>query len=192
VNLELHYPTIEVSAAATLDPVSLDEAKEACDYEGDDRDGQFRAWIKTATEAVEHDCERALCTQTCKLYLPCFPCEIEIPKPPVASITSITYTDTAGTTQTLATSVYQSNLKRTPPRIREAYSQQWPQTRDETENAVTVTFVAGYGEPKDVPFQAKEAVLLMVKRHYEGCTGDAMSESPIYRGLVGRLRWRPL
>lgn len=188
--LDLQYPTIEVSTPATLWPVSLDDAKDYCDYEGNDRDQQFTAWIKAATEKVEHDTERALCTQTCKLYLPYFPDEIPIPKPPVASLTSIAYVDGNGDTQTLSASVYQSNLKRTPPRIREAYNQTWPTTRDDTENAITVTFVAGYGEPAAVPFQAKEAIKCIVKRWYDGCEGDAM-ESPVYAGLISGLRWRP-
>lgn len=187
--LDLQYPTIEVSTPATLQPVSLDDAKDYCDYEGNDRDQQFTSWIKAATEQVEHDTERALCSQTCKLYLPEFACEIQIPKPPVSAISSITYVDSDGTTQTLSSSVYQSNLKRTPPRIREAYGQQWPTTRCDTENAVTVTFVAGYGEPSAVPFQAKEAIKMLVNFMYDPRCGDP-TEGPIFAGLISSLRWR--
>lgn len=189
LTLDIQYPTIEVSTPATLQPVSLDEAKDYCDYEDNDRDGQFLSLIKAATERLEHDTERAFCTQTCKLYLPWFPCEIQIAKPPVSSITSIAYVDADGDSQTLSTSIYQSNLKRTPPRIVEAYNQVWPTTRYDTENCVTVTFVAGYGNPADVPFQAKEAIKVLVKRWFDGCDGDAM-DSPMYAGMCGALRWR--
>lgn len=188
--LEIQHPTIEVSSPPVLKPVSVDEAKKYCDYDDDDRDSQFNSWIKAATEAVEQDSERALITQTCKLYLPWFPSVIEICKPPVTAVSSIAYVDDNGDTQTLSASVYQTNLKRTPPRIMEAYNQVWPTTRDYTDNVVTVTFTAGYGNPESVPHQAKEAVLVLVKRMFYGCDGDAQ-DSPAYQSLINRLRWRP-
>lgn len=187
---DVKYPPIEVSTPASQLPVSIEEAKAYCDYDDNDRNGQFLAWIKAATRQIEHDCEVALCTQTCKLYLPWFPPAIELAKPPVASVSSITYVDENGTTQTLSTSRYQTNLKRTPPRIVEAYNQEWPTTRTDTENCVTVTFVAGYGDADDVPELFKEAVRLKVRRMFEGCGGG--EPDIVYDGLLGALRWRPI
>lgn len=189
--LDFQYPTIEISAAAELWPIDHDDAKKYCDYEGDDRDQQFDDWIKSATEQVERDCELALCTQTGKLYLPYFPIdEIRINRSPISAITSITYLDTDNVSQTLASTVYQTNLKRTPPRILLDYQQTWPTVRYDTENAVTVTMTMGYGEPKDVPARAREAIRVLVKRSFDGCDGDAM-DSPVYAGLISGLRWRP-
>lgn len=190
VCLETQYPTIEVSTPAAQLPVSIDDAKRYCDYEEDDRNGQFKAWITAATAQVEHDCEVALCSQTCKLYLPWFTDVIELRKPPVSAVSSITYVDENGTTQTLATSYYQSNLKITPPRIVEAYNQYWPNTRANTENCVTVTFVAGYGDADDVPELFKEAIRVRVKRMFDGCSGS--EPDMVYEGMLNALRWRPI
>lgn len=188
--LETYYPPIEVTVPSTQLVVSIEEAKRACDYEDNDRNGQFRSWIRAATLQVEHDTETALLSQTCKLYLPWFPDVIEIHKPPVTSVSSITYVDGDGTTQTLSASYYQSNLKKTPPLIREAYGYSWPTTRSDTENAVTVTFLAGYTDVNDQKLELfKEAVKVKVRRMYQGC-GD--ERDMVYEGLVSALRWRPL
>lgn len=187
--LETQYPPIEVSTPAAQLPVSIEDAKAYCDYDDNDRNGQFASWIRAATAQVEGDCEVALCTQTCKLYLPWFLDVMELRKPPVASVSSITYLDTSGATQTLSTSVYTTNIKRWPPRIRLTDGQTWPDTKDYTDNVVTVTFVAGYGDSDDVPDLYKEAVRLRVKRMFDGCSGG--ERDIVYEGLIGRLRWRP-
>jgi uncharacterized phiE125 gp8 family phage protein len=186
--LETHYPPIEVTVPSPQLAVSIDEAKRACDYEDDDRNGQFAGWIRAATQQVEQDTETAILSQTCKLYLPWFPGVIEIHKPPVTSVSSITYTDGNGATQTLSASVYQSNLKRTPPRIRLALNQTWPTTQDDTDNAVTVTFVAGYASALTVPELFKEAIKVKVRRMYTGCGEE---RDMVYEGLISGLRWRP-
>lgn len=188
--LETQYPPIVVTTPASELPVSVDDVRAYCDYEDNDRNGQFVSWIKAAAALVEHDCEVALCSQTCTLYLPWFLDTIELRKPPVASVSSITYLDADGASQTLATSVYAVNTKRWPPRIRLADGQSWPTTQDYTDNAVTITFVAGFGASSTDPKWAlyQEAVRVKVKRMYDGC-GDG--KDMVYDSLIGALRWRP-
>jgi uncharacterized phiE125 gp8 family phage protein len=70
--------------------------------------------------------------------------------------------DTDGTTQTLSTSRYQVDAKRRPGRMRPAYGYSWPATRPSTVNAVTVTFVAGYGPAASVPESVRQAIRLAV------------------------------
>jgi uncharacterized phiE125 gp8 family phage protein len=191
-DLETYYPPIEVSTQPTRPVVTVKEAKAYCDYDDDDRDGQFERWIATATQQVEAETERAICGQTCKLYLPYFPCVIEIHKLPVPAVSSVTYLDAAGATQTLATSVYQSNLKRTPPRIMLAENQTWPTTQCGTDNAVTVTFTAGWDGTGTAPVwwpMAQEAVLIRVKRSFDGCGGDMSGDMP-YQGVLSALQWK--
>ena len=63
--------------------------------------------------------------------------------PPVISIDSITYIDTAGATQTLASSVYTLDSDSMPARLYLAYGQSWPSIRD-VPKAITITYTAGY------------------------------------------------
>lgn len=96
---------------------------------------------------------RALLTQTWTLALDDFPCEtwddpyagIRVPLPPLQSVSSITYLDGQGVEQTLATSVYAVDTASQPGIISLKSGQSWPGVQD-VRNAVTITFVAGYGD----------------------------------------------
>lgn len=182
------WPNLKVTTAPTYQPIDVADAKLYCDYEDHDRDGQFLSWIKTATELVEHDTERAFITQTRKAYMPFFPQVIHLQVAPVTAV-SITYLDVNGASQTLSTSIYQTDLNSTPVRIREDYAQVWPDTECDTDNAVTVTVTCGYGTAADVPERAKEAIRVRVKRLYDGC-GTDIGEDMVYQGLISGLRWR--
>jgi uncharacterized phiE125 gp8 family phage protein len=99
-----------------------------------------RELIETGTGANRDRCKTMLAT-TFVLVMDCFPGHcIEIPRVPLISVVSITYVDLAGTTQTLATSVY--TVDTASGKIDLGYLQFWPSTRT-IPNAVTVRFIAG-------------------------------------------------
>ena len=87
---------------------------------------------------------RAICTQTWDLVLPAFPGVIEVPLPPLQSITSITYLDPAGTSTVLAATAYTVSIPlgdfAAPATIEPAYGYVWPATRN-APNAVTLLTV---------------------------------------------------
>jgi uncharacterized phiE125 gp8 family phage protein len=91
---------------------------------------------------------------------------IRPPYPPLVSVDSIQYVDTAGSTQTLDSSYYRVDTTNQPGRITEAYGMSWPDIRAVT-NAVTITYTAGYGAAADVPDQVKAAIKLLVGHWYE-------------------------
>lgn len=127
---------------------------------------------------------RALLTQTWNLHLDAFPGggggeylqdrrrsdRIRIPLPPLQSVDSVTYIDTAGTTQTLATSKYRVG-KGEPGFIEPSYGESWPTTRM-VADAVTIRFTAGYGARAAVPQVLKDALKMHVQANYDG--GDHM------------------
>lgn len=116
---------------------------------------------------------RALITQTWDLVLDAFPdatadnpyAAIRVPLPPLVSVTSITYTDTDGVSQTVSASDYDVDSTSEPGEIRPAYGESWPSTRD-VRNAVTVRFVAGYGAAASVPEPVKLWLRLRVSTLY--------------------------
>jgi uncharacterized phiE125 gp8 family phage protein len=107
-------------------------------------DPVLTAMVAAARQHMENILRRALITQTWKLYLNKFESEIEIPRAPLISVSSIKHFDTGGTEQTLAASVYTVDTDSEPGRIYLAPDQSWPDT-DGREKAITITFVAGYG-----------------------------------------------
>jgi uncharacterized phiE125 gp8 family phage protein len=133
--------------APTAEPVSLDEVKLHLRVDSDAEDTLIAGLNSTARDYAESFTQRAIPQQTWDLKLDGFPCEIWLPKAPCISVTSITYIDTNGDSQTLSTALYTADLPVGPKaragRIVPAYNQHWPQTRC-VPNAVTVRFVAGY------------------------------------------------
>lgn len=130
-------------------------------------DPEITTLIKTARHAAEGYTRRALVTQTWDLKLDSFPCRtIHLPKPNLQSVTSITYIDTDGTTQTLAADQYLVDTSSTPARITSAFGLVWPVTRWQN-NAVTVRFVAGYGLAADVPDGIKSWMIVRIKHLFD-------------------------
>lgn len=135
--------------APSSEPVSLSELKLHLRVDTTTEDDLIAALGVSGRGYAEDFTRRAIPRQTLDLRLDAFPCESEfyLPKAPCISVTSISYIDTNGDTQTLATSVYDTDLPTGPQaragRIFLKYNQVWPQTRD-IPNAVTVRFVAGY------------------------------------------------
>lgn len=115
-------------------------------------------YLSLLIAAVREDCEqqseRQLITATWQLTLDSFPLNdgyLELPRPPLQSVTSIVYTDTEGGSQTLDASLYGVDIRREPGQIVPAYNEDWAETREQI-NAVTITYVAGYGDDgSDVP-----------------------------------------
>lgn len=112
---------------------------------------------------------RALMEQTWDYSFGRFPDGDTIPLPlaPVQSITSVTYIDENGATQTMSASDYALSADTEwSPAVRLGYNKTWPSTRD-TYDAVTVRFVAGYASAAVVPAPLKAAILLLIGHLYE-------------------------
>lgn len=151
-------------------------------------DPELNALIKAARHAAEGYTRRALVTQTWDMTLDHFPCwEMSIPKPTLQSVTSITYVDSDGVTQTLAADQYKVDIASAPARITPAYGLVWPITRWQT-NAVTVRFVAGYGAAAAVPDGIKAWMIIRIKHLFDNpspvAVGTRSQVSEFPRALV--------
>jgi uncharacterized phiE125 gp8 family phage protein len=162
--------------APIVDPVSLTELKAHLNLDdvnlaGGDND-LLKIYLDAALAMVDGragELQRALITQTWDLRLDCFPSgagSIELPLAPVQSVTSVTYVDSDGDSQTVSSyqvvGIGTHDLSDVAP----AFAATWPSTRAELE-AVVVRFVAGYGdEPSDVPARIRRAILLRAAGMY--------------------------
>lgn len=187
--------SFKVVTAVTTEPVTLAEARLHLKVNSDDttEDTLISAWITAAREVAEQYTGRALATQTLELALDEFPdaddCSsvIELPMPPVASITSVKYTDTAGTEQTISGSAYALSLYGDSRRLAPTYGNTWPSTQD-VPDAVRVRYVTGY---TTTPKAVKAAILLMVG-WLEQNRGEAMSTDDVQpaaaKNLLGTVK----
>lgn len=169
------------------EPVSLTEAKRNSRVEITEDDDDITDTISEARNELEEATARAFITQTWELTLDRFPyphcddaCrpnsrEILLKVCPVQSVTDIVYTDPAGDEQTLSTDIYNVDVKSEPARITLKPGQTWP-TTIVAANAVTITFVAGYGDAAAaVPRIVKRAIKMRVQHwySYRGIATDA-------------------
>ena len=176
--------TLKLISEPGAEPLSLSEAKLHLRVEHSVDDDLITALIKAAREQAEHLTGRALITQTWARVLDAFPAaEIELGMPPVQSIASITYVDAAGDTQTLDADDYSLDTT-TPPGwvLPSATLSTWPSTLD-TANAVTVTFVAGYGAtgasvPEAIRTWMKLQLGTMYKHRESIVAGVSVTELP--------------
>lgn len=172
------------TADPTSEPITWAECKVHLKLDDDTEQAYVETLIAAAREYVEAQLGRALYTQTWTLKLDGFRDDgqvvkdgiITIPNPPLASVSSITYVDTNGTTQTLSASSYTVNTQADPGRIYEAYSYVWPDTRD-TEDCVTITYVAGWSTVATIPKTIKQAMLMLVL-HWFGVR-QPVTEKPL-------------
>lgn len=150
------------------EPITLTEAKSYSRVEVSDDDALIASLMIAARQQCETITRRALITQTWELILDEFPGNgrIEIPLPPLQSVTSITYLDSAGASQVLSTDVYKVDTASLPGKITLKSGQSWPSTYDESA-AVMIRFVAGYGAAADVPDGIKSWLKLRVTTMYE-------------------------
>lgn len=161
--------TVLVTAPAQL-PVSLPEVKNLLKLEDSvtEDDALAVAILRAAIEHAESYQNRKFITQTWDLKLDRFPCgPIEIPYGGLQSITSITYTDENGNSQTWSSSKYEVDTSGVTGRVRPVDGEVYPSTKDKL-NAVTIRFVCGYGtDPADVPEATRLGIQLLVKEWYD-------------------------
>lgn len=172
---ELHLPDGAYSAIVTQ-PAS--EVVTVADFKAhspicfDDDDAVIGHYVSAATEMVdaEHgELGRALITQSWALILPVFPScgRFELPVSPVQSITSITYYDSDNAEQTLSTDAYRLTILPDRAQVDLAAGYSWPGIFDRAD-AVTVTYVAGYGDAStDIPAGIRQAIRLTAAHWYE-------------------------
>lgn len=148
-------------------PLTVSECKQHLRIDHSDEDTLIDSYLRAATAQAETVLDRQLMTAIWRLSFHGF-CgwEISLPKPPLQSVSSITYLDTAGTTQTLSSSLYVVDTYSEPGRITPSYNAVWPSVRWQM-NSVNITFIAGYASAAVVPDRIKTGIKFLVSQWYE-------------------------
>jgi uncharacterized phiE125 gp8 family phage protein len=126
-------------------PLSLSAGKLHLRVDHSDDDNAITDILKAAFDMVERKTGRAYREQTATLFLDGFPNGAEpmvLPRPPLQSVTSITYTDAAGNNQTLASNQYEVITSAVPGEIIPVNGVVWPVALNRR-GSVRITFAAG-------------------------------------------------
>jgi uncharacterized phiE125 gp8 family phage protein len=149
--------------------LTLEQAKSHCKCQHDAENELFLDWIKSAEAYCQKYADRVLLTSTWRWISSQFPCTgkaIDLKIAPVQSISSVSYTNTAGTLVSLPAQDYQLEPDEFAPMLWEGVDASWPATQQGNVSAVTVELVAGFSSRDLVPLQFKQAMYLIIGDWY--------------------------
>lgn len=195
--------SLSLATAPTSEPLALADAKAQILISDDitDQDVYIETTLIPAVrDRAELATQRAMLPQAWDLVRDGFPVDgyLELPKPPLVSVTHVKYRDTAGVLQTWAASNYVVEAPAGPRcrrgRLSLAYGVTWPSTYRQAGD-VTVRFICGYANAASVPPLLKAAMLLDLATLYAQrenvVTGTIVAVLPggveaIYRSFKSR------
>ncbi len=170
------FGTLTLVTPPTEEAVTVTEQKLFAKIDTAADDVLIAAMNTAARQTIERCLALSFVDTTFTLSFDQFPTDIdcnlgrrffEIYRTPLSSVTSIQYQDEDDATQTLATTEFDVDTLKQPARIVQAENVTWPNTFSKP-NAVTVTFVAGYGvDATFVPEQTKQLIQLLFAHWYE-------------------------
>jgi uncharacterized phiE125 gp8 family phage protein len=159
---------LEVTTPSTITPWTLGDAKDHLRIRNNDDDGYIQLLTFAIVSIAEKVTRRSIFTQTIKLYLDSFEChEINLPRPPIQSVTSIKYYDTAGVLQTVDPDDYQVDAATTIGRVRPVTGMIWPFPDWGKMNAVVIEYVAGWTSRGQLPDGLRQAMLIHLSHLYD-------------------------
>lgn len=168
-----------VVTAAVTEPVTLAEAKAQVRVTDTSEDALLGSLITAARETVEQGTGRALAAATYRWASTDDVMEVmRLPLWPVEAVTSVTYKDADGATQTMDSGDYTLDGDRATLTI---------DTMPDFIENLSVTFTTS---PSNVPQAAKQAVLLAVADLYasrESVSGES-AENPAIERLLSLIR----
>lgn len=163
----------------TQEPITVAEVKTHLRIDHSTDDGLLRVLIKAARESLEIELGQTLCETTLQYKLDDFPQsypqKIELPKPPVKSVTSVKYYNGSGTLTTIDSSNYHADTDSKPARVQPVDGYYWPTVQTGKLHAVVIEYVAGYSNLDAIPQGIKHALYLLIGHWYE----NRESSSPL-------------
>ena len=154
------YPSAVTVPATEL--VTIAEARQQARSDSDtDLDTELTRLITVARNHVEKYCGIRIGSQTIVAKCDSFDDMARLPEAPAISITSITYVDTGGATQTLSTDVYELRADDLDAAVVLKFNQSWPAIQPGSR--ITLTSVVGYAT---APPAVHHAMLLHIADHF--------------------------
>ena len=194
---------VTVVTPPAVEPVTVADARLALGQAAGADAPVLAMHLRAARELAEAFTSRAFITTTLRLTLDQFPGRtadawwdgvrdgvlperqafIPLPRPPAQAITSIEYTDSAGTTQTVAASLYYL----TGNRVMLTPGSSWP--TGARRGTIHITFTAGYGDdPDDVPAGIRAGILAhvrdVIERPNAGISSERIDNASVTYGAI--------
>jgi uncharacterized phiE125 gp8 family phage protein len=177
---------------ATVEPVTVDEAKLWCRVDNTDEDTLIASLIKAVRRSAEHRMQRTLIQTTWELVRDSFDPSLRLEMPKIMAVASVKYLDVDGVEQTLSPLDYVVDTDSEPGYVVPAYGKAWPSTYAQI-NAVRVRYTAGYGTTAAaVPEVFKQWMRLHIEHYYSNrgaaVIGTIVAPLPYADGLLDEGR----
>lgn len=161
--------TFSVITQPAVEPITYTEVKEFARIDGSDEDALITSFITAARQACELFLRRALIEQTIRIRMDYWPDdEIELPSPPVISITQVGTADESDVITVYSSSNYYLIRDDMRPRIALKQSVTAPTNTEREYGGFIIDYLAGYGSTATyVPEQIKTGLKLWATDIYE-------------------------
>ena len=200
----MQYRSLVRQTQPAVEPVTLAEAKAHLRVDTADDDTYITGLVRAAREWVEQYLDRTLVNTQWVMRFDKFPPDgthdIELPRPPIvasgtATAVALTFTFENGDTSTYSTASFRVDRASTPGAVKTLYGQTWPPHLQD-DNAISVTWWAGYGPSgSDVPQSIRHAMLMLCSHWYETrgatlATGAVPQDVPFgVASLLDSMKW---
>jgi uncharacterized phiE125 gp8 family phage protein len=160
----------KVTTDPASEPITVDELKLFARIDSSYEDTLLTAFIVTARQLTEKFLRRALITQTITLEMDYWSSwVIELPRPPLISVTSIVYVNEDDTTTTYSSDNYYVRTNAEPGQLVIKNGSSVPINTDRYYGGYRITYTAGYGaSASDVPQAIRDAIKIWATELYEG------------------------
>lgn len=161
------------------EPVSLTEVRQHLRLPEDNtEDDLLHSLISAARTFCEDFTRRAFAEQTLELLLDRFPASgvVDLPCPPLRSVSSIKYRNSEGVESVVSSGDYLVDADREPGQVMPKFGFTWPDFTPYPSMPIRIRFVAGYA---DLQVTLRQAMLLLIGHWYETreATGTATDET---------------
>lgn len=186
------------------EPLSAADFKTHARIDVSDEDTLITGYLKAVRLLVERLSGHRIITQTWDYFVDDFPAgeAIEIPYPPLQSVTGVYYTDEAGDESTMDADDYWVDTHGRPGRVVLMDNHTWPTATLRSVHGVRVRFVCGYGDAAEdiTDEELLQAIRLLAGHYYEfreevvvGRVAAKMESIPFgVQALLADLRTRSL
>lgn len=173
-------------AGPIVEPITTQEAKTHLNIKSSTHDTYIDSLRVTARKQIERYLNRALITQSWKVYYDCWHYQLLIPFGSLSEVTTVKYYNIGGTLTTLTEADYYWVVTTTDPgRIVRKYDATYPELQYGRPDAIEIAFTAGYGATSAaIPDEIKHAMKLLIGDMFEHrgqvVIGDRVSKIPSY------------
>lgn len=166
-----NIPNIQKVSYSAVPSLSVADFKLHNRIDTTTEDNLITSYIKAATDLIEGITGRAIGTTNFLQTFRYFDCrEILLMRSKATAIVSIQYLDETNTLQTFNHAANGVTLSvKEPTKLKIADPYDWPSTNLD-EDAVRITFTAGYAADGDIPESLKQAVRFLAAHFYENRT----------------------